>query len=411
LEIKNIVTNTNISELYKYKFLGVNVGEHAMAGALRFYAKAKLNDLFAIDIFKKYIEAAMLTAAATAELCKQVKIDRAVIHHGIYVPQGVFLDTLKIKHVPVVTWHVAYRKETFIFSHHDTYHHTLMSEPNSNWENMTWTNDKDGVLTNYLNSRWYGTNDWIHFHVNTNFNKNEIFSDVGVDLSKPYILALTNVIWDAQLHYPNNAFVNMIEWLRYTIESFIKRPDLQLVIRVHPAEITGTLPSRQFVLNEIKLMFPTLPDNIFLIGPDNSASTYVLAQDANAVIIYGTKTGVELAPKGLPVIAAGEAWIRNKNISIDINDPSEYGAVISELPFNTRLTTQQILRAKNYAYHYFFQRMIPISILKVNSGLFVSGFNINIDNIGILKEGNDSGLDVICNGILNGDEFIYSPAI
>ena len=34
------------------------------------------------------------------------------------------------------TWNVAYRKRRFIFSHDDTYHHTLMTEPRDYWEQM-----------------------------------------------------------------------------------------------------------------------------------------------------------------------------------------------------------------------------------------------------------------------------------
>ena len=63
---------------------------------------------------------------------------------------------------------------------------------------------------------------------------------------------LTNVSWDAQLHYPANAFPNMLEWLVRTCEYFATRPDLQLLIRVHPAEISGFPPSRQPMLGELR---------------------------------------------------------------------------------------------------------------------------------------------------------------
>jgi len=36
------------------------------------------------------------------------------------------------------TWNPAYRKHCFIFSPGDTYHHTMISEPTSQWENMPW---------------------------------------------------------------------------------------------------------------------------------------------------------------------------------------------------------------------------------------------------------------------------------
>ena len=112
-----------------------------------------------------------------------------------------------------------------------------------------------------------------------------------MDLTKPTILLLTNVIWDAQLHYPANAFPNMIVWLIETIRYFAKRPELNLVIRVHPAEIRGGLPSRQLAADEIRWNFPELPSNVHIVAPDQDLSTYALAKLCNAAIIYGTDRG------------------------------------------------------------------------------------------------------------------------
>ena len=59
-------------------------------------------------------------------------------------------------------------------------------------------------------------------------------------------------MWDAQLHYPANAFPSMLDWVLQTIRYFASRPDLQLLIRVHPAEIRGTARSRQPLVPEIE---------------------------------------------------------------------------------------------------------------------------------------------------------------
>ena len=343
-EIEKLVLHLPISEIKNFEFKNIPVGEHAYAGALRFYAKAELDDLFSEKILKRYLTAAIISLIAVENLVRKLKISHAVIHHGIYVPQGVFAETFKKLNIPLTTWHVAYRKSSFIFSHQETYHNTLMDESNANWEDLNWNSQLDKKIVDYLNSRWYGTNDWIHFHKNTIFDKKSFFKSLNFDTNKPYALLLTNVMWDAQLHYPNNAFKNMLEWIMVTIEYFINRKDVQLLIRVHPAEITGTLPSRQKVKNEILNKFPSLPNNIFIVDSDNPISTYVLAEDCNAAIIYGTKTGVELAARGVPVIVAGEAWIRNKGISIDVSSPENYIEKLGQLPFISKLDEKIINR-------------------------------------------------------------------
>lgn len=180
-------------------------------------------------------------------------------------------------------------------------------------------------LMDYLKSRWRGTSDWISFqHENPQTDSAEAIRALDLDASKPVIGMLTNVMWDAQLHYPANAFPNMLGWILQTIDYFARRPDLQLVIRVHPAEVTGALRSRQRVVAEIQNRFNPLPANVRVIPPESPISTYTVMSLCDSAIIYGTKTGVELVSMGIPVIVAGEAWIRNKGLTIDAPCAQEY---------------------------------------------------------------------------------------
>ena len=160
-------------------------------------------------------------------------------------------------------------------------------------------------------------------------------------------------MWDAQLHYRANAFKNMLDWVLATIEYFKKRPNLQLLIRIHPAEIRGGIVSRQPIEKEIRNAFPDLPSNIFIIPAESQVSTYAAMSQCNACIIYGTKTGVELSSMGIPVIVAGEAWIRNKGITIDASSPGEYFKILDQLPLKDRLDEITRKKARMYAYHFF----------------------------------------------------------
>jgi hypothetical protein len=404
-EAANLASSTPTEEISTYSENGIPLGEHAMAGALRFYARAELQDPYSEAVLRRYLRAAKLAATATRNLQERERFDAAILHHGIYVPQGVTAAVLRQHDVAITTWHVAYRKKTFIFSHGDTYHHTLMDEPVETWLNIQWTPAMESRIVAYLNSRWHGTDDWIHFHRNAVFESEAFAKETGADLSKPTIGMLTNVMWDAQLHYPANAFRNMLEWALHTIRKFEKRPDLQLVIRVHPAEITGTIPSRQKIADEIAKAFPVLPPNVFIVPPESKLSTYALMQQCNAGIIYGTKTGVELTSMGIPVIVAGEAWIRNKGLSFDAKSAEQYDRMLDELPIPARLPTETVERARRYAYHFFFRRMIPLEFLETVKQ--EPGFEIGISSQEELLPGKSRGLDVICDGVLFGSEYVY----
>lgn len=177
------------------------------------------------------------------------------------------------------------------------------------------------------------------------------------------------------------------------------------MIRVHPAEIRGILPSRQPIVDEIKKAFPRLPKNIFIIPPESQISTYAVMSQCNAVIIYGTKTGVELASMSIPIIVAGEAWIRNKGISLDASSAEHYFRLLDQLPFKAPLDKATVQRARKYAYHFFFRRMIPLEFMEPTSGW--PPFKIQLSGLQDLLPGRSGGLDIICEGILKGTDFIY----
>lgn len=385
---------------------GIPIGEHATAGALRFYARGEIaGEAEGEAVLRRYFEAALLTYHA----CRRLLIDggykTVVLNHGIYVPQGVIAETARRLGVRVVTWHPAYRRGCFIFNHDETYHHGLLTEPASAWEDMTWDERHKRRIEEYLRSRWVGSRDWVRFHSAPEFDVEAIRAETGIDLSRPTIGLLTNVVWDAQLHYRANAFAGMLDWLIKTVEYFGKRSDLQLLIRVHPAEISGTLSSNQRVVDELVRVFPQLPNNVFVIAPESHLSTYVAMSVCNAVIIYGTKTGVELTATGKPVIVAGEAWIRGKGVTLDAESEADYFKLLDALPMTAGLDDATRERALKYAYHFFFRRMIPLGCFKARKGW--PPFEVDIATLAELAPGSSKGLDLVCQGIVSGAPFIY----
>ena len=69
------------------------------------------------------------------------------------------------------------------------------------------------------------------------------------------------------------------------------------------------------------------------------------------------------------------------------------------------MSEASIQRARKYAYHFFFRRMIPLKCVKAMDAS--PPFRANIGTLQSLCPGQDPGLDVICEGILHGAEFVY----
>ena len=386
--------------------LGVDLDGHALAGALRFYRRGDLVGQPAADMMlKRYVDAATMTAQVAARAIDEIKPDVAVFHHGIYVPQGVIGDVCRARGVRVVNWWRSYRRQTLLFTHDDTYHRTMIREPCDAWLTMPWDDQRRQAIRTYLDTRRRGSMDWISFAHTPTDDPSAVMSALKLDRSRPAYCLLTNVVWDAQVHFAANAFRNQIEWLRCTLNWFAGRPDLQLIVRVHPAE-TVAPASRQPIIDEVRRVLPTLPDNIRVVEPDIKLSTYAIADLCDAAIVFGTTTAVELAASGIPVIVAGEAWLRNKGVSHDVSSPQDYIAALETLPIGQRLDGERQDRALRYAYHLFFRRMIHVKSVGERTYKGAPLLDLNVEHLDDVRPGVDPGLDVICDGILAGRPFV-----
>ncbi len=157
---RELAASIPFHEIAKYSLGGVAVGEHGLAGALRYFAKGTLDDEPQGEaVLRRYLQGAILSTFAIQQLLTQEQFSVACFNHGIYVPQGLIGEVCRQRDVRVVNWFTAYRKQCFIFSHYDTYHHTLMDEPTSVWENVAWTPAIEQKTMDYLRSRWDGKRD------------------------------------------------------------------------------------------------------------------------------------------------------------------------------------------------------------------------------------------------------------
>lgn len=408
-QIIESVQAATLAEIENFNFHGINLGESVKSATMRFFGKCEISDeKYELPVLKRYLAGAMISTLALTRLYEKYKFDHTLSNQGFYIPQANVVSVARKFNSHVVAWDLAYRKQCLHFSHDDAIIKQNGDEPNEIWENIFWNNEVKNEVRSYLSQRWSGQSDWQH-NLSKGIDEEPaiIAKEIGLNPDKPTIGLLTNVIWDAQISYPANAFANQIDWLITTVEYFKNRNDLQLLIRVHPAEIKSWIASRQFAIEEIKKAFGEIPPNIFIIPPESKLNTYKAMSNCNAVIVYGTIAGLELSCMGIPVIAAGQAWVRNKGITMDVSSPEEYMNILNTLPLNNRLDESTIDRAFKYAYHFYMRTVLPVTVVESQS-FENAPYRIKEQSLSNLGPGKDEGLDIACEGILNRNSpFIY----
>ena len=184
--------------------------------------------------------------------------------------------------------------------------------------------------------------------------------ELGLDDARPVVLLATNVLGDS-LTLGREVFTHtMEEWIIRTLQYFMGKPNVQLVIRVHPGEM---LIHGQSMVDVIEHVSPDLPEHIHLIKPDDPTNTYDLIAAADLGLVYTTTVGLEMAMSGVPVIVAGKTHYKEKGFTRDPQSWVKYYKLIGSIlqdPQGNRLTDHEIELAWSYAYRFFFDFPRPI---------------------------------------------------
>lgn len=176
---------------------------------------------------------------------------------------------------------------------------------------------------------------------------------LGLD-DRPMVLLATNVLGDSLTLGRQVFSKNMVEWINRTVQYFIGRPDIQLVIRIHPGEV---LTHGQSMADAVLETLPRLPDNIRLIRAKDDINTYDLIDVADLGLVYTTTVGMEMAMSGVPVIVSGQTHYRDRGFTYDPDSWVGYFKLLGSIlaaPAEHRLSKEQVQNAWNYAYRFFF---------------------------------------------------------
>ena len=388
---------------------GDGATEHGYAGALRFFGRAILpDDGLSRPVLARYLAAARLTELAASRLFAHETYDVVIVHHGIYAPQGLIAAAARSAGARLVTWHPSYRAGRVIFEHGDTYHRAMIDEPHARWDRPL-SGAQEAALDRYLDSRAGGSQDWITFQRETPRPRAELERSLGLTFDRPTMILIGNVAWDARLHYPTSAYGEMTAWAGDVARWFAARPDLQLIVRCHPGEVMSSPRAQDRLDDAVRRAVLELPKNIAIVPPESALNTYALAANCRAALIYNTKMGVELAARGMPVIVAGDAWIRGKGFSEDASSPAEHEGILARAQDLPPLEGERLALARRYAFHFFFRRCIPVAALDAEKGWPLCAL---APDAGLkARPGADGGIEAIAAGILRGSPFEYEGAV
>jgi hypothetical protein len=314
------------------------------------------------DLYRFRLERNRTCAGAAVGLLASEPYDSLIIPSGSILEFGMIYRVARRMGVPVVTYEfgeqrgrmwLAQNREVMRLDISDLWQ-ACAADPLSALERQMieslYASRRTGQKWNQFTRRWQSE---------AGEGPKATADKLGLDLDRKTVLCCTNVVGDS-LALDRQLFTRgMADWLAKTVQYFARRPDIQLVVRVHPGELLGAgYPSTEIVRHALQDVI----ESVHVVPPESKINTYDLVNLTEIGLVYTTTVGLEMAMQGLPVIVAGATHYRGKGFTFDPSTLEEYYRLLDQLiadPQGYRLGREQVDMAWKYAYLFFFHFPFP----------------------------------------------------
>lgn len=382
---------------------GVAVGHNVASSLVRYRRGFHIK----IDerVVREYAYSALLSAEAARVAIERFRPQRVFMSHGVYVDWGPALNTSLAHGIPVTTWKSSYLAARFLFHHVADGNVDFYQLSDRAWQERAATplaEEEEESLDAFLYNRYHHPVgfDMRILHQYTG-DTERLRSKYRLDREKPVWGIMSHISWDSVADYSPMAYPSFDDWIIDTIQQVSEVPEVQWLIKVHPAE--AGYDREVGVERLIETHFPTLPSNVRVIPADEVLSPLEFFDLLDGgVTVYGT-AGLELALSGKPVILAGEAHYGRKGFTHDGFTIDSYRKILTRAGCIGRPTAEQTALARQYAYSMFMQRQVPLPVVRDPHSLW---WNLQHEKREQLLPGADPFLDFICDRLIDGEEFV-----
>jgi len=227
-----------------------------------------------------------------------------------------------------------------------------------------------------------------------------------LDLSpdRRLLVLFTNVSWDLFVAERDFAFDGQMKWIAATFDFIRRHPELDLVVRAHPAEIVPKFQTRGRIVQRIEERLGPVPSNVRLIGPESTISSDTLRSMASVNLVYCSSVGMEAVIAGQPVLICGNPYYARKGFTINVDSPSEYDRLLEDIAAGKPLIPppHSSELARRFLYLFKFRYGIRMGLTSDDNRATA----LKIRDLRELEPGMSFPVDTACDGILHRDEIL-----
>lgn len=337
--ISNIVANAP-NDLRNFNFDGISFGNicaYDTILALKQYNLENIDDSFR-QAWITYIEAALQSYLLADCITRNIQTHHFLRFNDYSLLVGAsFAAYKKGIHVQSVTLapHKSVDFQRFTVSNTKVIYETYTQSIHKwwQWRDLYLQAVQVKLVVDDMISRYGGRHAHV-FSPSKTFSESNLHNDLQLSRERKTIVAFTSSKDEfaamqcltegmgIKLREAQNTFPDQVSWLRAVTEYVEHNQSLQLVVRIHPREGRGALSEHLIQLHKA---FDRKFERCRFVWPEDSISSYDLAEITDLALISWSTIGLELARMGIPVLATNRGTSYPGDDFIDwVETPQDY---------------------------------------------------------------------------------------
>lgn len=404
-----LVENVKLEDIFNYKYKNISIGKYVEGGVSRYLLISNIDLKKNEKLIREYFLTALLTAEATKTLLEKTNPKFVVASHGIYSTWGTAVETCIAYGYNVVVWGRGYiGKGNLVASHNASYLFETINESTAYWEQSDVSEKIKIQINQYFENKKNPSSgvDHVNYYADIKKVDNDIFEVLNLDKSRKRIGIYPNIPWDGKMFSATEDFPDLNMFVKAIIEWANQNPDVDMIIRAHPAEAyrKGNESIERFI-DIINQECDNLPSNIKYIDPTATISSYKLSEICDAALMYASTLALEFAYAKHPVIQVGLNNISNKGLVFDAFRKETMFNYL-DMAVDGKLYIDEAMHSNiiKYADYWINKRHIPEELMNLNHLAF-DGYKFN-DSL-MIEKGNFKVLDWFIDRCEDGKPFIW----
>jgi|CXWL01.1.fsa_nt_gi hypothetical protein len=313
--VDDILKDVTPQNYLALEFSGIEVGRLSLYEFLLNHKKNNLEiDPGEWTEYKASLRNSICSALASLRIIEREKPDRLITYNSFYSVNHVCCIVADKFSVPHYLLHaggnMAHRMETLTLSRGYSYNYITRNPLWKHYRALPCSSEQLGIVTDHLLALFKATSVFI-YSAPKSHKKVDLRQKFGIN-SQQKVLVATMSSHDERFAavtigvMPEDCdlvFPAQIDWIRALTEFVARRPELFLIIRVHPREFPN---KRESVTSEyatkLHSLLVDLPINVRVNWPSDVISLYDIADIANVFLNSRSTTGLEMSLLGLPVV-------------------------------------------------------------------------------------------------------------